>query len=192
MSESLCFKVDGEWLTDFIRSLYYAEDKSYEECKEKLLSSLCLGHISEDDKEDLAQMIIFGDKKFIGVNDLDLIDDVDFDVYKYSRISKPINFIENKGVTGILLTNGVFAECKYGGHYSTIKFIDNGRQNLNGAVVFSIGYETGVGADCDSYVKMDTSWSKLSRYQIRWYNKNKKYLNERQIHIFERYLNQYI
>ncbi|NFM11394.1 hypothetical protein FDC26_14205 [Clostridium botulinum] len=188
MSESLCFKVDGEWFTDFIRKLYYAEDKSYEECKEKLLVSLCLGHISEDDKEELAQAIIFGDKKFIGVNDLDLVDDVEFDVYKYSRIPRPTRFIEGKGITGILTKDGVFAECEYGEHNSTINFMDNGHQNLSGAVIFSIGSETGVGINCDSYVKMDTTWSKLSKYQIRWYEKNKKYLNERQVHTFERYM----
>lgn len=188
MSENLCFKVDGEWFTDFIRNLYYAEDKSYDECKGKLLKSLCLDDISEDDKEELSQMIIFGDKKFIGVNDLDLVDDIDFDLYKYSRVPRPTNFVKNKGVTGILLTNGVFAECEYGGHNSIINFVDNGHQNLSGAVVFSIGCATGVGENCDSYVKMDTTWAKLSKYQIRWYIEHKKYLNERQIHTFERYL----
>ena len=65
MCEKLNFKIDGQWFTDFIRRLYYSENNSYKECKEKLLKSLCLDYISEDDKEKLAQSIIFGDKKFI-------------------------------------------------------------------------------------------------------------------------------
>ncbi|MBB6716247.1 hypothetical protein [Clostridium gasigenes] len=188
MSKNVCFKIDGEWFTDFIRNLYYAEDKSYEKCKEKLLKSLCLQDIDEDEKEELAQEIIFGEKKLIGVNELDLVEDIDFDVYKYSRITRPMHFIEGKGITGILTKDGIFAECEYGEHNNTVNFIDNGHQNLSGAVVFSIGSKTGVGANCDSYVHIDTTWSKLSKYQIRWYKENKKYLTERQIRQFERWI----
>lgn len=188
MSENVCFKVDGEWFTDFIRTLYYAEDKSYEECKEKLLVSLCLSHISEEDKEELAESIIYGYKKFVGINELDLVNDIDFDVYKYSRLPRPMNLEEGKGITGILIKDGIFVKCEYSGHNSTINFIDNGRQNLAGAVVFSTGCKTGLGGNVDSYVMMDSDISKLSKYQIRWYEENKKYLDERQIHTMERYL----
>lgn len=187
MCEKLNFKIDGQWFTDFIRRLYYSENKSYKECKEKLLKSLCLDYISEDDKEELAQSIIFGDKKFIGINDLDLVDDVDFDVYKYSRIPRP-TFIENKGITGILLSDGIFAQCKYGEHDDTINFVDNGHGNLSGAIIFSVGCEFGIGINSDSYVEMDTICGKLSKYQVKWYKKHKKYLNKKQICEFERYL----
>ncbi|WP_394897613.1 hypothetical protein [Clostridium butyricum] len=142
----------------------------------------------EDEKEELSESIIYGDKKFIGVNDLDLVDDIEFDVYKYRRLPRPTHFEEGKGIIGILTKDGIFVECEYGGHNSTINFIDNGHQNLNGAAVFGTGCETGLGGNVDSYVRMDTTWSKLSKYQIRWYKENKKYLDERQIRTMDRYL----
>lgn len=188
MKENVYFKIDGEWFTDFIRTLYYAEDKSYEECKEKLLNSLCLQELNEEEKNNLVDQVLFGEKKLVGINELDLVDDEEFDVYNYSRIPRPKNFTKNRGVTGILSKDGIFAECEYGSHNSTINFIDNGNQNCSGAVVFSTGSSSDVGINCDSYVYMDTTWSKLSKYQIRWYLKNNAYLNERQRNLFERYM----
>lgn len=141
MGEKIQFKVDGEWFTSFIRNLYYSEDRGYEDCKDRLIKSLSLQELSEEEKDDLAKSIIFGDKKLIGVNNFELIDDIDFDVYEYSRVSRPTNFIENKGVTGILTGDVVFAECRYGGHNHTINFIDDGHQNLSGAIIFSIGVQ---------------------------------------------------
>ena len=188
MGEKIHFKVDGEWLTSFIRRLYYSEDRGYTDCKERLIKSLSLQDLLEEEKDELAKSIIFGDKKLIGVNNFELIDDINFDVYEYSRVSRPSNFIENNGVTGILTGDGVFAECQYGGHNYTINFIDDGHQNLSGAIIFSIGCKTGVGQNADSYVHMDTTWSKPTKYQKRWYENNKIYLNETQRHLFERYM----
>lgn len=184
MSERVYFKVDGEWLTDFIRNLYYAENKPYDECKQKLCKSLCLGDLSEEDKEELAQAIMFGEKKLVGINSLDLVDDIDFDVYNYSRIWRPKNLEENKGVIGILTKDGIFAECNYGGHYSTIDFIDRGNQECAGAFVFSTGNENN---NESSYVKSDEGFPP-NKHQIKWFNGNKKYLNENQRHHFEKYI----
>lgn len=184
MAEKVNFKVDGKWFTDFIRNLYYAENKSYDECKNKLIKSLCLNKLSEEQKNELAESIIFGEKKFVGVNALDLADDVEFDVYDYSRFSKPKNFKLDKGVIGILTKDGIFVETSYGGHSSTINWIDNGNQECAGAIVFSTGSES---SNSTSYVKMDDGFVP-NKYQIKWYEKNKQYLNEMQKHYFERYM----
>ncbi len=188
MSEKIHFKVDGEWLTSFIRKLYYAEDMGYKDCKERLINSLCLQEVSEEEKEELVQAIIFGDKKLVGVNSFELVEDIDFDVYDYSRVSRPTNFIENKGVTGILTSAGVFAECRYGGHNDILNFVDDGHQNISGAITFSTGRPTGIGINDNSYVYMDTTCYNPTKYQIRWYENNKVYLNETQRHLFERYM----
>lgn len=184
MFERVYFKVDGEWLTDFIRNLYYAEDRAYEECKQKLCKSLCLGNLAEEEKEELTQAIMFGEKKLVGVNSFDLVDDIDFDVYNYSRIRRPKHFEEGKGVIGILTKDGIFAECKYGEHFSTIDFIDMGNNECAGAITFSMGNEE---TNETSYVMIDENIIP-NKHQIKWFNENKKYLNENQKHHFEKYM----
>lgn len=148
MSERLCFKIDGEWLTDFIRNLYYMEDESYEECKGKLLRSLCLNGLEEDEKEQLAQDIIFGNKKFIGVNDLELVEDSDFDVYNYSRFSRPNFNKDEEGIRGILTKEGIFVQCEYQQHNSTIEAI--GHEKCKGSLAFWMGL-IGAGVSKDNY-----------------------------------------
>ncbi|MFC4782196.1 hypothetical protein ACFO6R_13175, partial [Eubacterium multiforme] len=133
---TLTFKIDGEWFTDFIRKLFYAEDYSFDECKYKLITSFNLHFLTEEKKNDFAEAIIYGEKKLKGCNEFELVDDPDFDLYEYSRISRPKNFETGKGVIGILTTDGVFGECKYGGHANMLNFIDNCHGNIKGAVVF--------------------------------------------------------
>ncbi|NRT32421.1 hypothetical protein BJV38_004994 [Clostridium beijerinckii] len=171
MSENVFFKIDGEWFTDFIRTLYYADDKSYEECKEKLLLSLCLEDISNDDKEELAQAIIFGDKKFIGVNSLELVDDTDFDVYNYSRFSRP-KFNENcRGIRGILTKEGIFVPCEFQGHASTIDKI--GIDKCKGALQFWMGL---MGAG----VSKDEQRDNITKQQQKFFYKNIHYMHPEQ------------
>ncbi|MFR2890668.1 MAG: hypothetical protein ACLTDM_20985 [Clostridium butyricum] len=177
MSKQLCFKVDGEWLTDFIRNSYYQKDESYEECKSKLLRSLCLSGLKEDEKEQLAQDIIFGNKKFIGVNNLELVDDTDFDVYKYSRFSRP-NFNESeKGIRGILTREGMFVQCEHQQHNSAIEAI--GHEKCKGSLAFWMGL---IGAG----VSKDNHNDKISIQQKKWFEKNKEYMHKEQIKSWNR------
>jgi hypothetical protein len=172
MSENVFFKIDGEWFTDFIRTLYYADDKSYEDCKEKLLLSLCLEDISNDDKEELAQAIIFGDKKFVGVNSLDLVDDNDFDVYNYSRFSRPKFNVNGRGIRGILTKEGIFVPCEFQGHASTIEEI--GIAKCKGALQFWNGLMS-------SGVAKDEQRTEVTKYQKKFFEENKQYMNEEQL-----------
>lgn len=169
----LTFKVDGEWFTDFIRKLFYSEDYSFEECKYKLINSLCLHNIATKEQQiELTEDILYGEKKLIGCNEFKLVDDPDFDLYEYSRISRPKNFEVDKGVVGILTTDGVFGECKYGGHSSMLNFIDNCHGNINGAITF---HHT----DKYDYAFIDDEY-KATKQQIKWFKKNKKYLSYNQ------------
>lgn len=179
--EELTFKIDGEWFTDFIRKLFYAEDYSFEECRYKLTTSFNLHFLTEEQKNDFAAAIIYGEKKLIGCNECELIDDPNFDLYKYSRISRPKKFVENGGVIGILTTDGVFGECDYGGHASMLRFIDNCHGNINGAIAFAH-------TDSYDYAFIDDGY-KPTRQQIKWFDKNKKYLSFNQKHYFELMLN---
>lgn len=171
------FKIDGEWLTDYIRKFFYAEDFSFEECKCKLIDSLSLRSFTEEQKNKFAEDIIYGEKKLIGCNSFELVDDPDFDLYNYSRISRPKNFKENGGVIGILTTDGVFGECGYGGHSSMLEFIDNGHGNCNGSIVFQHKYSYDYAVIDDGY--------KPTKQQIKWFDKNKEYLSVEQRGYFE-------
>ncbi|WP_315069638.1 hypothetical protein [uncultured Clostridium sp.] len=171
MSENVYFKVDGKWLTNFIRTLYYSDDKSYEECKDKLILSLCLNELTESEKDELAEAIIFGDKKFIGVNSFDLVDDTDFDVYNYSRFSRP-EFHENcRGIRGILTREGIFVQCPYEGHASTIKKI--GIDKCKGALQFWMGL---MGAG----VSKDEQRDNITKQQQKFFYENIHYMHPEQ------------
>lgn len=171
MSENVCFKVDGEWLTDFIRNLYYSDDKSYEECKDKLILSLCLNELTESEKDELAEAIIYGDKKFIGINSFDLVDDTDFDVYNYSRFSRPKFQVNCRGIRGILTKEGIFVPCEYQGHNSTIENI--GFEKCKGALQFWMGL---MGAG----VSKDEQKDNITKQQQKFFYENIHYMHPEQ------------
>lgn len=176
----LCFKVEGEWFTNHIRDLYYLDGLSYLDCKDRLIKSLCLNELSEEEKDDLTKKIIFGEYKFVGTNSFDMVEDTDFDIYSYATMNKPKNFKEGKGIIGILTQDGVFYECSYGGHANLIDKIQNiNEDRTEGALIFhsaSSSYH-----DYADYVHKDNPDIDISYYQKRWYEKNKKYLSESQI-----------
>ncbi len=167
------FKVDGEFITDFIRNLYYKEDLSYQECKFRLEKSLCLGEMREDDKEKLFQDILYGKKKLVGINEFDLVDDVDFDIYKYSRFPRP-TFEEGKGVRGILTTDGIFVYCNYGGHFKAIEWL--GEKSFGGMAFYLHDYDTSI-----SGVSADYDITPLTERQLEWLEKHRKYLVPKQL-----------
>lgn len=173
--ERVYFKVDGEWLTDFIRILYYKEDKSYEECKEKLINSLCLNDMKEEEKTELFESILYGKKRFVGENSFDLVDDENFDVYMYSKFRRPV--FENK-VIGFLLRDGVFVQCEYEEHSSTLRKI--GEEKAKGAIVFSYSLLMG-----DAYASKDVNKYLITEQQKKWIENNKEYLSKRQIEDIE-------
>lgn len=173
--KQICFKVDGEWFTDFIRNLYYNENNSLEECKNKLIKCLNLDSIlEEEEKNELIEAILFGSKKFIGTNSFELIDDKEFNIYDYCHFSKP-DFSKAKYAVGILTRDGIFVQCKYQQHEATIRCI--GLKKARGALVFHrdiFGNEF--------YVSKDNNKIKTTKYQRKWIKNNLEHLTPEQIH----------
>lgn len=162
-TQQVHFTISGEWLTDFIREQYYGSaDWSYEQCKDTLLRTLSLD-APDEEKEHLASAIIHGDKKFIGDNELSLVDDPDFDVYKYSKFIRPVFIPDQRGVRGILTVDGLFVKCEYQAHADTIEQI--GPEKSKGSLAFWQGL-IGSGVSKDDYSRH------LSIHQIRWANKH--------------------
>lgn len=164
------FKVDGEFLTDFFRKLYYADDLSYDEVKERFKDSL---NLQGNELDEVFQNLIYGKRKLVGINEFDFVEDNDFDVYDYSRFLRP-TFKEAEGIRGILTQDGIFVQCNYGGHFSTLDWIGD---KAFGGVVFYLH-------QCDSSisgVSADYDITPLSRMQLEWIEKHKKYLTPYQI-----------
>lgn len=66
----LTFKVDGEWLTNFVRTRFWDEKCGYDNAIKLIQSSLCGGF-----SEEWCIEILEGRKKLVGINEFDLVDD---------------------------------------------------------------------------------------------------------------------
>ncbi|WP_373261979.1 hypothetical protein [Hungatella hathewayi] len=73
--EELYFKVEGEFICDLARTMFWDDDRPYDACEELLLSCLGTDEISLDEKKVIAQEILEGKKKLIGINCFELVDD---------------------------------------------------------------------------------------------------------------------
>lgn len=121
------FKVDCEWVCNFIRSRVYYENLPFDEGIKILMDSF--NALSEDD----AHKILEGEKKIVGTNTGTLVEDNKRELYeKYlSRKNQQIiiptlpeieevqNSKEKVGrfsEYGIISPDGEFYPCKFGGH----------------------------------------------------------------------------
>ena len=76
MKKSITFKIDGAWLTDFVRKRYWYEGLSYEDSF-KLLEA-CLvppGSEASDFMYEAISGILTGKKKLVGINEVSVEDD---------------------------------------------------------------------------------------------------------------------
>ena len=73
--QQLAFSIEGEFITDLARNWFWVENKPYEVCEELLLSCLCTDQITLEEKKIIAQQIIEGRKKLVGLNEFSLEDD---------------------------------------------------------------------------------------------------------------------
>lgn len=73
--ETLCFKIEGEWVTNIARSWFWDENKDYEVVEELLLNCLVTDEISLDERKDIVREIIEGRKKLVGINSFELEED---------------------------------------------------------------------------------------------------------------------
>lgn len=72
-TETLHFSIDGEWLTDFARQWFWNENKPYEVVAELLGS--CIAADDDNEKDTIIRDIIEGRKKFVGINEFELVND---------------------------------------------------------------------------------------------------------------------
>ena len=75
---NLHFGITGEFITNTARNWFYKEKRELEKSRELILSCCATPDISEEIKNELVSDILEGRKKFIGVNDLELVEDNSF------------------------------------------------------------------------------------------------------------------
>lgn len=75
MEKSLHFSITGEYITKTARDWFFKEKKDYKKSEELILSCCENTPLTLEEKRELAKDIIEGKFKFIGVNDLELVDD---------------------------------------------------------------------------------------------------------------------
>ena len=73
--ETLCFQIEGEWITNLARTWFWDENKDYEVVEELLLNCLMTDEISLDEKKDIVREIVEGRKKLMGLNTFTLEED---------------------------------------------------------------------------------------------------------------------
>lgn len=81
--ETLNWKVDGEWLTDFARKRLWEENRPYDEVEAALSDSLVGDEIA---KAIIIPQILSGKKKLVGTNNFNVVDDDDHK-YPYTELS---------------------------------------------------------------------------------------------------------
>lgn len=73
--ETLAFKLSGEWITNYVRELFWNCHRPYEDVEEILLNCLINDAVSLEDRRNIAQDIIEGKSKLVGVNEFSIVDD---------------------------------------------------------------------------------------------------------------------
>ena len=117
-TKKLQWSIDGEWLTDFVRNMFWNEDKPYEDVA-KILSEC----IQTDDtvvKDRIVQDIIEGRKKFVGVNEFELVDDNEF----VRSLASKINELKKENAILKIKNEIQIHGIDYVDPYSVIKSID--------------------------------------------------------------------
>ena len=90
MKEALTFKIDGEWLTNFVRTRYWYEGLSYQEAFD-LCKSILVPYGTEPDEQftNVINGILTGTMKLEGVNSFDVMED-----NKFSEFTKYLGRLE--------------------------------------------------------------------------------------------------
>lgn len=124
MKESICvpFVIDGEWLTDFVRTWFWYENKPYEICKELICS--CISGGDDDVKTEITNAILEGRKKFVGQNTFELVDDGE----NVRRITDKLKEKEYKDAIHSIETDIRINGIHYVDPYSTVKSIKKAKE----------------------------------------------------------------
>lgn len=118
--ETLQWKVDGEFICDIARTWFWDENKPYEKCEELLLCVLVTDELSLDEKKKIAQDILEGRKKLIGINEFELVDDNQL----VRPISEKLYQLNNKILALEIEKDMEINPLNYVDPYSTVRSIE--------------------------------------------------------------------
>lgn len=71
--ETINFQVDGEWITELARTWFWDEHRPIKASRDLLAD--CMGGIDKDMVDTITRDILEGRKKFVGINEFELVDD---------------------------------------------------------------------------------------------------------------------
>lgn len=119
MKQTLSFSITGEFITCTAREWFWEENKPYEICEQLLFSCLVNDQITDEQRRLLAQDIIEGRKKLVGINDLTIEDD-----NKNVRpLSQKVNELKRKNGVLQIMEDMRINPIKYVDPYSSVKSI---------------------------------------------------------------------
>lgn len=75
MREAVGWQIEGEFITNITRSWLWDEKKPYAVVEELLLSCLVTDQLTPEERKEIAQQILEGRKKLVGINSFTLEDD---------------------------------------------------------------------------------------------------------------------
>lgn len=126
MKQTLSFSITGEFITNTVREWFWEENKPYDICEQLLFSCLVNDQISDDQRRSLAQDIIEGRKKLVGLNDLTIEDDNEL----VRPLSQKINELKRKNGILQIVEDMRVNPIKYVDPYSTVKSIKAIKEGL--------------------------------------------------------------
>lgn len=119
--EYLQWQIDGEFICNIARTWFWDENRPYEKSEELLLSALGTDEITLDEKRRIAQDIIEGRKKLVGINTCTLEDDNE----RIRPISNKIAQLNRKLLIKEIEEHMELYAIRYVDSYSTVKSIQS-------------------------------------------------------------------
>ena len=137
-------KVYGEFVTDFVRTRFWDDKRPYKECEDLILD--CFDGLSPQEAREIAQAIIEGRKKLVGVNTFELVDDgenvryiadvIDGNEGEVERYMKIVNDLDEHMINFVdpyCVNSGHFAlGCRSADTYKDIHFLFFNKSNMYG------------------------------------------------------------
>lgn len=125
--ETLSWSIDGEFICEIARTWFWDENRPYEKSEELLLSALGTDEITLEEKKRIAQDIIEGRKKLVGINTCTLEDDNE----RIRPISNKIEELKSKVLLNEIIEDMQVHALRYIDPYSTVKSVKAAKENKN-------------------------------------------------------------
>ena len=123
--EALHWKIDGEFICNLARIWFWDENRPYEKSEELLISEMGTDEISLEEKKKIAQDIIEGKKKLVGINTFTLKEDNE----KVRLITEKIEELKRKLLIDEIKNHIKLYAIRYVDPYSTVKSFQSAIEN---------------------------------------------------------------